>query len=257
MRIIALTLGIIAGLQFTGWALEDNAARYDNLFQMANEAYEQGEYDTAVSLYSQVVNAGYSSARLYYNLGNAFFKSEQLAPAILYYEKAAKLAPADGDIRFNLEMANSQIYDKIESVPTPFLEQSWSFFRNLLSARGWGVLTLICFTGFLALLAFYLITPGVSLKRISFFGFMVLLFLAIIGFVAGQSARNYILSKDQAIVFSPSLNVKAEPKNSSADLFVIHEGTKVSVLEQNISWSRVALPNGNEGWVPTDEIEPF
>ena len=120
-------------------AAESEHKYYYDLALQGNEQYTAGNYDSAITLYSQVVNASISSANLFYNLGNSYFKVNELAPSIYYLEKAQKLAPFDKDISFNLEMAKDQIPDRIKDVPTPILAKSWSFIRNLLTIDGWGI----------------------------------------------------------------------------------------------------------------------
>ena len=244
---IALVLGSEA---------KDNEYYYSLALQ-GNEQYADGNYDSALTLYSTVVNSDFASANLFYNLGSTYFKLNQLAPSIYYLEKAQKLAPFDKDIAFNLSMANDQISDRIKDVPTPILGKSAAFIRNLLSIDAWAVLGTLSFLLFISLIGFYLLSNSISLKKMAFFlsiGFL----LATIGTLTlGFSALNYVQSENQAIVFSGSLSVKSEPKQSSSNLFIVHEGTRVSVLEEVNNWVRISLPDGNEGWAPLEELKRY
>lgn len=252
---IALTIISFIGLSFV--AIADNQDFYQQKIEEGNLAYDQGAYDSAVTLYSQVVNANYQSDQLFYNLGNAYFKSNQLAPAIYYYEKALKINPADPDVAFNLKMANAQIVDKLEIVPEPFFKSLMTSIRTVLSPNQWGYITIIAFILCLALLSGFLLTSIVTVKRLTFYGAAISFICFALCFVFGSISKNAVTSTENGIVFISTLNVKAEPKMSSADLFVIHEGTKVKVLEQGADWLRVALPDGNEGWAQAENVKTF
>jgi len=230
---------------------------YNELVEKGNLAYDNGEYDSSITFYSQVVNSDFQSSTLFYNLGNAYFKDKQLAPAIYYYEKALKLSPSHPDIRFNLEMANSQIVDKVSKKPVPIMDQAYLGISSLLTPNQWGYITDLLFVLLLLFLAAYLLSGSITLKRLSFYGSMGLLLLFVISFTVGQMVKNRLLNEDQAIVFTGSLTVKAEPRLTSSDLFVIHEGTKVAVLETGEIWLRIALPDGNEGWARKSDVKLF
>ena len=253
MRIL-LSISLIISSIF---AFSNDNSFYEDLVQKGNKAYESELYDSAITLYSQTVNANFESSGLFFNLGNAYFKSNQLAPAIFYYEKALKISPNDADIKFNLKMANSQITDKVAEKPTPISTQVYQTISSLLSPNGWGVLVLISITLALGLFAVYLISAISSIKQLTFFGSVALFSLFIVSFAIGNRVKGELLNKDQGIVFTSTLNVKSEPKLSSSVLFVIHEGTKVNVLETQQEWHRIALPDGNEGWVQSVDIQSF
>ena len=253
MKQLIFSLLAIVCLQYTSKANEF----YEELFEQGNQVYDLGEYDSAISIYSQVVNANFQSPLLYYNLGNAYFKSNQLAPAIYYYEMALKMDPSNADIQFNLEMANSQIADRIQKKPTPILTQAYLGISTLLSPNSWGYATLILFVLALTLLTLYLLSGNSSVKQLSFFAAIGLFGSFALAFGIGQMVKSDWTKQDKGIVFTSTLNVKAEPKLAAADLFVIHEGTKVDVLEQADNWIRIALPDGNEGWVQTVDVKTY
>lgn len=241
----------------TTFAVGGEDERYVELFELGNNSYEQGAYDSATLYYSQILNAGYESSQLLFNLGNAYFKSGQLGAAIYFYERASKMAPNNPDILFNLKMANSQITDKIESVPKPLLTSFLEWIRNLFSTDGWGWFTVLSFIIGLICLGTYLFTDSINIKKISFFSFIILIGLSLFAGSFGYVSLCAVSDEDEAIVFAASLSVKAEPKPSSSDLFVIHEGTKVALIEKTDEWCRVSLPDGNEGWVPLKEIKTY
>ncbi len=252
-KLIALLFAFNALAAFAG----SETNYYYQLAQSGNQAYEQGEYDSAITLYSKVVNANFASPNLFYNLGNSYFKTNNLAPSIYYLEKAHKLAPFDKDIEFNLNMARSQITDRINSVPQPIVVKVWSYVRNLMSIDSWAILCVVAFMIFVVLIGFYLLSASVALKKLAFFTSFGFLLTALLSITSGLSAYNYVKSENQAVVFAGSLSVKAEPKSSSADLFIVHEGTTVNVLEEVNKWVRVSLPDGNEGWAPLEDVKRF
>ncbi|MGB0404088.1 MAG: tetratricopeptide repeat protein [Salibacteraceae bacterium] len=253
MRIL-LSIALLVS-SFIGYSADNTF--YNDLVEKGNAAYEAEQYDSAITLYSQTVNANFQSTSLFFNLGNAYYKSNQLAPAIFYYEKALKLSPNSPDIKFNLKMANSQITDKVAEKPVPISTQVYQSVSSLLSSNGWGILVLVLLTLALGFLAVYLISANSSIKQLSFFGAMGLFLLFLLSFALGNRVKAELITKDQGIVFTSTLNVKSEPKLSSSVLFVIHEGTKVNVLETQQDWHRIALPDGNEGWVQSVDIQSF
>lgn len=255
IRIVCLS--VLAQLLFVNALKSNGDDYYYNLAIQGNEQYSAGNYDSALTLYSQVVNANFSSANLYYNLGNTYFKLNQLAPSIYYFEKAHKLAPFDKDIEFNLSMAKDQITDRIQDVPTPFLEKSWAFIRNLLSIDGWGILGTITFALFVILIGFYLLSTNITFKKLAFFLSLGFLVVAVASCSLGFSALSYVTSENEAVVFAGSLSVKSEPNFGASDLFIVHEGTCVSVLEETNNWVRISLPDGNEGWAPLEDLKRF
>jgi tetratricopeptide (TPR) repeat protein len=238
-------------------AWSNGSSFYTDIYQKANQAYELGQYDSAIEYYSQVVNANFESRNLYYNLANSYFKNSELAPAIYYYEKANKIAPNDPDVRFNLELANSQIVDKVEKKPDPILSKIYDGISTLLSPNQWAWLSIISLFLALLFITTFLLSESQILKRLTFFGTFGWMFLFLVSFVLASLLKNDLLNQNEAIVFTSTVNVKSEPKLSSADLFVIHEGTKVSVLQLEENWSRISLPDGNEGWVPSEDIKAF
>ena len=255
MKQLTILLFSLISLSINGFG--NDHEHYQQLALSGNEQYEAGNYDSARTLYAQVVNSNFASVNLYYNLGNTYFKLNQLAPSIYYLEKASKLAPFDKDIEFNLNMAKDQITDRIKDVPTPILQQGWFKVRNLLSIDGWGILATTAFALFILFIGYYLLSANVSLKKMAFFLSLGFFLLTAASLIFGFSAKNYVTSENQAVVFAGSLSVKAEPRASSSDLFIVHEGTTVNVLEEVNDWVRLSLPDGNEGWAPLSELKQF
>ncbi len=224
-------------------------------FTKANEAYAQEKYAEAVELYEQIVNVRYQSAELFFNLGNAYFKLNDIPSAILYYEKAKKIKPNDEDIDFNLKVANTRIVDKIEPVPELFLWQWWRSFYNIFSADAWARLSVVCMILFFVLIGFYLFSKLMSIRKIAFYSGIIVLFFTLFTFMVAYQKYHLLTSQQEAIVFTPTITIKSSPNPNSVDLFVLHEGSKVRIIESLGEWSEIKIANGSVGWLPTSSLK--
>ena len=220
----------------------------------ANRAYFTGHYESAVTIYEKVMQAGFASPVLYYNLGNAYFKLGNMPLAILYYEKAHKLSPADADIVHNIRLANTRIVDKIEPVPMLFYIRWWNSARNILSPDNFAKISLGLFTIFWSLLACYFLARRRGLRVIAFYFALLFLIGSAFGMILASDSHHKALNPDEAIVMEASAGVKSSPDDKSVDLFVIHEGTKVTVMDRIGIWKEVRIANGNLGWIQTKAI---
>lgn len=226
----------------------------DSLFTKANDAYNNEMYTDAIDNYLKIFDAGYESDVLYFNLGNACFKLGDISSAILYYEKAKKLNPNDDDINFNLSVANTKIVDKIEPVPELFFKQWWRSIYNLFDANTWAKISVGGFILFFILLAFYLLSKLLIIRKTAFYTGVIILFLTIFTFVIASQKYNVSKNQNEAIVFTPTITVKSSPNPNSVDLFVIHEGSKVSIIEQVGNWCEIKIANGSVGWLPAEAL---
>jgi tetratricopeptide (TPR) repeat protein len=220
----------------------------------ANKAYYGGHYENAVASYEKVTHEGFASPILYYNLGNAYFKLGNMPLAILYYEKAHKLAPADADITHNIRLANTRIVDKIEPVPVLFYIRWWNNARNLFSPDTYAKVSLALLSFFWIFLAYYFLARRRSLRVTSFYCALIFLITSLFGMVLAADSHHHALNPDEAIVLEPSASVKSSPDDKSVDLFVIHEGTKVQVMDRIGDWEEIKIANGNSGWIQTNAI---
>jgi tetratricopeptide (TPR) repeat protein len=245
IKILSVVLLSLASLFAT-------ANTHKDVIKQANQLYSQGLYDSSLVLYKSVLADNYHSAELCYNIGNAYFKNNDIPSAILYYEKAHKLAPNDEDILYNLSICNSMIVDKIEKVPNLFYKQWWNYFYEMFNANSWAMLSLVIWSAFLVVLGFYILSKSRSSKKISFY-LGVLLLVASVGSF-GLASQKYYYTKEnkEAIVFTPTITVKSSPTNSSVDLFVVHEGTKVRILDKVDNWNKIKIQDGSIGWLPAD-----
>lgn len=218
-----------------------------------NEAYKNGNFTEAIEAYEDAL-ADVPDAAVYYNLGNAYYKTGRYARSILQYERALKLAPNDADIQHNLALANLRIIDKIEPSAEFFLITWWKQLAARAHANAWTIAFLaLLWVGILGLLAFVL-TRGL-LRKLLFFSGLGSLAIGVIVLFLAITQYQFETNDDTAIIMAPSVSVKSEPVNSGTDLFIIHEGLKVSVIGQESDWLRICLADGKEGWVNTSALE--
>ena len=227
----------------------------DALWETANKMYIEGKFDQAIETYQKINNSGYESAELYYNMGNSYYKINKIAKAVLYYEKALQLSPNDEDIRFNLELANRYVVDKIEKIPIFFITNWIISIRNLFSANKWAVLSLMFFFATLVFITIYLISRKYGLKKLSFWISLLFIVLFLSSLYFSYKQKQVILKDDTAIIMSPSVTIKSSPDTSGNDLFVLHEGTKVWVLDQISDWREIKLSDGTKGWLKATDLE--
>ncbi len=233
-------------------ALEVDA---EALLKKGNEAYAKNKFNEAALAYERVLDAGYESAEVYYNLGNANYKMAELPEAILNYEKALKLNPGDADIELNLQLANSKITDRIEAVPEFFLNRWWKDFIRLIPLATLSVFIVICsIAGFISLIAYLYITR-IWPKKMTFYGGVTLLSFALLFWMMAAAQSHELNSSREGIVFSGAADVKSGPADRQKTLFVVHEGTKVKISEQDNQWIKIVLANGNGGWIRITDIK--
>ena len=228
----------------------------DSLWNSANEAYAQERWEDAIGDYMSIAEASLESAALWCNLGSAWYKNGNLGRAILCYEKALKLDPSYEDARYNLEFLNAMKIDRIESVPELILATWIKSISRLLDSNAWAVCFLIFLVLTLALALLYVLGTSAASRRAGFFTGIVFLFFAAASLSFSFWQKNDYIKADSAIVMKPVASVKSSPSGDSAkDLFVLHEGTKVRVIDNVGAWSNVELADGRQGWIPSADIE--
>lgn len=223
----------------------------------AFQAYQKKDYKQAITLYDQVLKEGSISDKLYYNLGNAYYKNNELGKAIYYYELAYKLNPKDEDISTNLKLASSKTIDKIDSKENFFISTIKSNVYSFLTTTEWAWLSIILLILCLGLLYGFVISSTNTLKRISFIGFFCLLILFITSFTLGSLALSAKHETSFGIVLTKETKILAEPDYTAKQKFTLHEGTKVSILKNDDEWVSIKLQNGNEGWIKASDIGLF
>ena len=245
---------LLLAAPFAAQAHED--AYVDSLWNDANAAYAEGRWDAAVSGYEMISDMGLESAALYCNTGNAYAKSGNVPMAILNYERALKADPSYEDAAYNLELMNTRIQDRIDPVPEFFLKKWLSAISYIMNSDAWAIVSLVLLGLTLAMFLLFLLAPSVAGRRTGFFiGLVLLVFMSFaLGFSISQ--KKTYMNADKAIVMRPVVSVKSSPSTeSSKDLFILHEGTKVTVLDQVGTWNNISLADGRQGWLPASDME--
>ena len=247
---------VVTLLLSLGFSMNIHAKDLDSLWTTGVQAYTDGKFADASEAWTAIEESGRKSATLYYNLGNAWFKQGNYPKAILNYERALRLDPSYSDARYNLEFTNSFVQDKIEPVPEFMLK---SFVRKicyLMSSNTWAVIFLVLLAAALMMGLLFLLGSSVSKRRAGFYCGIVLLLLSAGALSFSIWQKSDSVKTDAAIVMSPVSSVKSSPSSgSSKDLFVIHEGTKVTILDEVGSWRNISLADGRQGWIPASDIE--
>ena len=263
-KIIALLLTV---LPVVAYAQEDesgmtrivtDSTAVDRVYTLADadSAYIQGDYLTAIDIYQSVIENQGVNATLYMNLGNCWLKRDEIAKAILYYERAYLLDPSDPDIRFNLDLARTKTVDKVNAVNQLFIVVWFKKLLAVLDVNGWAVMTVILFALTIILTGVLLFSKKLGLRKISFSFSVFFLLLSILSFIFATTQMGNIRERDTAIIMSPSVTVKSTPTSAGTDLFIIHEGRKVKILDSSMKeWVEIRLEDGNTGWIPVDVME--
>lgn len=221
----------------------------------ADSAYMRGQYQQAIRGYETLLKQG-ASADLYYNLGNAYYRTEDITRAVLNYERALLFSPGDSDIRFNLQIARSKTIDKIVPESEMFFITWYHSIVNLMSVDGWARMALGSLALVIVLLLVYLFSERVWLRKIGFFGGLFLLVLFVLSNIFAWQQKQSLLYRKGAIVMSPSVAVKSTPARNGTDLFILHEGTKVSITDGSMKgWKEIRVADGKEGWIESNKIE--
>ncbi len=230
------------------------AAQPQTFMERGNDYYQKQQYDKAVQAYNKVLNEGYESAELYYNLGNSYYRKGNLGYAILNYEKALKLSPGDEDIRHNLALANSRTIDRINTLPGFFIFQWWESFLALLPFSGWVYLSYIFYLLLIGLIIFYFFTRHANYQRLAFFSGIAVLFLFAASLAISVIKYNREFNIKNGVVVQQSATAKLSPDPDSKDAFVIHEGLKVKIEDKVDNYYRIKLQDGKLGWLPQDDL---
>ena len=241
-----ILLILVAGLL----SLQAGQPAVDLLFEQSNEAYIQEDYRGAVQGYENILAMGFESGELYYNLGNAYYKQGRNGMAILNYERALKWLPNDDNVRFNLRMANQHVRDRIEVPPEFFLFRWYDAVVNLFTARQWmHLMTVILLLTAAGFALFWLCDRPRwrTLFRLQLVTGIVVLILTL---PLAIQRHQWETGADAGIVTTVSVKCHAAPHEGSTELFILHEGTKFRILEEDAGWSKIELIDGKQGWIP-------
>jgi tetratricopeptide (TPR) repeat protein len=241
-------------LSFLVFSLTVFAQDYEAAFQRGNEAFTTEDYEKAADVYEQILEKGQVSFELYYNLGNAYFRLNEIPKSILNYERALQIKPHQKAARYNLKLANQRTIDQISTASPFFLIEWWMAWRGFFSSTLWSILTIISiFIGISGGIA-WLLGESRKIKKIGFLLTVAFVGLGILfGFTAWQRYAHEQQS-DMAILFAEETALKVGADNASPDILTLHEGTKVEVLGKTGLWNKVRLPNGEQGWLPVESL---
>jgi tetratricopeptide (TPR) repeat protein len=221
----------------------------------ANIAYQNKNYSKAISLYENISDRSFESSILYYNLGNAYYKNEDLSHAILNYERALKLDPSNEDIIHNIAFVNQKLEDNIEMVPELFITRWYKSISSLFSFEQWAILSIISFGILLLSIIGFLLIRNIWVRYFSFGLQIMSIIILIFSILFSIHTNNIMNDQKDAIVMKSVIVGKSMPNETGNDLFVVHEGLKVQITDQLNEWYEIKLPNGEKGWVPYSEIE--
>jgi tetratricopeptide (TPR) repeat protein len=231
------------------------AIEYANPFIEGNQYYAAEKYEMAAQKYESVVNSGKQSAELYFNLGNCYYKLHQVAPAIYNYEKALLLNPNDPEIKTNLEFARKMAIDDIKVIPKVGFNKLVSDFTSKYYYDTWAWIAVVFAFVFLLFFVGYYFSQKTVLKRIFFIGMFVWLLGIVLSAASGFYEKSRNENERPAIVFAENAPLKSEPKMTGQDATVLHEGTKVYILESIANWKKVALTDETTGWIEDSAIK--
>lgn len=221
----------------------------------ADSAYARQQYQQAIKDYEELLHDGVS-AELYYNLGNAYYRTDNITRAVLNYERALLLSPGDGDIRFNLQMARSKTIDKITPESEMFFVTWYHALVNIMSVDGWARTALVSFALAIVLALAYLFSARIWVRKVGFFGGLAFIAVFILANLFAYQQRQEFVNRTGAIIISSAVPVKSTPSKSGTDLFILHEGTKVEITDGTMrGWKEIRVADGKEGWIETSKIE--
>ncbi len=226
----------------------------DSLMVKANKLYQSKNYDVAIKTYETIINNGFVGPSLYYNLGNAYFRENKLGYAILYYEKALKLAPDDEDIKYNLKIANARTVDKIQEVPQLFIIKWWNILVTALSIPGWLTITLFFYILLLVSIGLFVLMKNFKIQREAFIAGVISFTALVIVTIVLIARINLETSSSYGILLNKSQVVKISPDRQSNDAFVIHEGIKFKIEDELNNWTKIKLSDGKVGWLPKNSF---
>lgn len=231
-----------------------NLNAQDELLENAERAYDSKKYKEAIKAYESLIEKGYSAYELYFNLGNSYYRNDQLGKAIYNYELARKMEPDDEDVRVNLAIASSKTIDKIDSRENFFISAVKTNLLSSFSTKTWGWISI--FSLLIAAVGFFIFVSvlSVNFKKLAFVASAVGLLIFIFSYFLGYSALRSKYENKFAIITVPEVKVMNEPTKAASSKFSLHEGTKIRVVETNGDWLLIKLDNGNEGWLRLADV---
>ena len=252
--VIGLFLCSLASQSVQASTFADSTRVYTK--SMADSAYAGGDYATAIYIYEQLLEANGESAAIYYNLGGAYYKMDEIARAILNYERALLLDPSNADAMFNLELARSKAVDKNAVISELFFARWYRDFAAIMSANAWSRVAILCFIILISCLTLFIFSKKRKTKKIIFIFALLSLLCTALANVIASSQTAKLLHREGAIVVEPSVTVRSTPSTNGTELFILHEGKKVKIKDDSMkAWKEIEIEDGNIGWLPAESIE--
>ncbi|MEG1562895.1 MAG: tetratricopeptide repeat protein [Bacteroides sp.] len=220
-----------------------------------DSSYMKNDYASAIQIYEALLRKG-EAADVYYNLGNCYYKTGEIALAIVNYERALLLQPGNGDIRTNLEIARAKTIDKVEPIPEIFFISWTKALINSMSVDAWAIYGTVFFILLIVSLYFFFFSNRLLLKKLGFMSGVLFLIIVVFANVFATQQKKRLMNRDCAIVMNPSVTVRSTPNESGTTLFILHEGSKINIKDNSMrEWKEIRLEDGKVGWVPTSSIE--
>ena len=273
-KVISLAFGLLIGLAVWAQGTADTSASakdsvsigshtefsatksVDNVTKaQGDSAYMRNDYASAIQIYESLLKKG-EAAEVYYNLGNSYYKADDIAKAILNYERALLLQPGNADIRANLEIARSKTIDKVVSVPDIFFVAWVKSLTNCLSVDAWAKLGIVFFILLLISFSLFFSSKQIIWQKSGFIAGILFLVFTVLSNIFASEQKSELLDRNDAIVLSPSVTVRSTPSESGTGLFVLHEGHKIEIKDNSMrEWKEIRLEDGKVGWIPASAIE--
>ena len=227
----------------------------ENIFSQANELYNKGSYIEAINNYKEIIKNDFHSAELYYNLGNAYYRLDSIASSVYYYEKALQLNPNDREIIDNLELINKTLVDEIDPITTPLIESILNRASNIFYFETWGYISIFFSFLIVALFLSYYFANSSRVKRLTFVLLCISSIFILVSLINGNKGYNNYINNEYAVIYSYETDLKTEPNYRSETLFMLHEGTKIQVLENYNNWIKIRLVNGQVGYIQLIDVK--
>ena len=249
---LKIVIGVLFMLFICNVSIADNNTIE---FDSANASYAKGNFEKAIEQYESLIENNSVSSELYFNLGNAYFKTNNIGLAILNYERAKKINLDDEDLITNLKLANQKTEDKIDAAPQLFLSEWKDGIINIFNEKDWSIICILLFSISLILFGIYILSYNNGLKKVGFFGGVLLSLFTIFIFFIAQNKYELTKNSANAIVISATATITGSPNEKGTKLFILHEGTKVVVTQEANEWTEIKIANGNVGWIKTNYLQ--
>ena len=252
-RLLQIILSLLMVLFMASQILAKESA--ESLFTKANTLFQKQDFEGAIKAYKELLGYDSASAEVLFNLGNAYYRLGDFPKAILSYERAKKISPADEDIDFNLHVANLHVTDKIDPLPRIFYLRWIDDASYLFSLGRWALTIIILFVLAVIFILCYFLIPSIAVRKAGFYLGILSLLLVASSYALALHQNHLLYGTERAVITSASVYVKSSPDQKGADLFILHEGTKVDLLDELNGWKKIRIANGSVGWVMENTFE--